>query len=380
MGRPKKKCNQLAPAYATACDDYDDGFRPTTSFTPGSGLNKSSNDVSVSHSSMSTADATTISTSSNASDPTTRQVTDDIWDIGRAAGIDTAPSQAVHAPHSLGGTPQTPSNPFEPARMNPLQAPQADDTIASNVSLVDQGYIAVLTALATIERSVATEPLNPSIELVFQAEKDFRTLKDRIILGVDNASHSESSTFRPANSRTILMLSLLSERVVSVLEIIFRATLSTMSARTVEPDIAGQVQDHELPWTASFGTGVNQQMNVDSATRRLGRSFRSFIDQPCVFPVPGGKSKMQFGTHELAMPATARAIKAILHVRLQKMMAALLDLRNEMQRLSQLQVDVAHGQIYVGSSDATLRNTVADLLQNLIRRLEGLQGAMVLVG
>lgn len=45
-----------------------------------------------------------------------------------------------------------------------------------------------------------------------------------------------------------------------------------------------------------------------------------------------------------------------------------------------MQVDVAYGLLDWGNSDVISRETAANLVENLIRRLEGLQGAMILVG
>jgi hypothetical protein len=62
------------------------------------------------------------------------------------------------------------------------------------------------------------------------------------------------------------------------------------------------------------------------------------------------------------------------------MLAALLDMQGELQRQGRTQVDVAHGPLDWGNSDALLRGTASDFVQNLMRRLESLQGAMVLMG
>jgi hypothetical protein len=262
---------------------------------------------------------------------------------------------------------------------NPFHHFQVSDAAVPNASgsgTADHGYIAVLTALASLEQSVAAGPPTPSVELVLRAERDFRVLKHRIFTCRDCASYGEGPTFLSAKPPALLTLSLLAERVVSMLEGKFRATVSTMSARLMDPDVPAQ--EHELTWTASFLTSGNQQ--AAATARRLERSFRGFLDQPCVFPVPGGKAEVRFGVHELGMPATARAIKAILQVRLRKMLAALLDMQGELQRQGRTQVDVAHGLLDWGNSDALLRGTASDFVQNLMRRLEGLQGAMVLMG
>lgn len=260
MGRPKKTSNQLDRSQETTYENCNDGLGPRTDFLSGSdGPSVSSSNIAVSRSSGTTTNATTITTPSSAGNPTTRQITLETWDSGRSGRIDAGLNPAVHSPNSFA---QTLSNPFEPSWINPLHAFQANDTTASNASLVDHDYIAVLTALAALEHSVATGPPTPSVELAFRAESDFRALKDRIVVRCNHASHGDPPVFPPANSRALLMLSLLSERVVSILEGKFRSTISTMSAQTIDPDVSGQAQDHELPGIASFIGPGNQETAV----------------------------------------------------------------------------------------------------------------------
>ena len=369
MGRPRKTGNQPPPGQHTAYDDCDDDLGATTDPNSGSGhLNRSGDVSSVSRGSATTT--TTITTPSSVDDSTTRQAAVDVWDTGR---IDPVVTQTMPASRTPNTFTQTLLNPLEPSWLNPLPTPQTNDETLLTASSVDHEYITILNTLATLEQSVSMGPPTPSVELVFKAERDFRTLKDRIFANHDPPIRTSR------NPRALLTLSLLSERVVSILEGKFRSTISTVSSRTMGSDGPGTLQDYELPWIASFATG-EQQAAVATTTRRVERSFRGFIDQPCVFPVPGGKSAIRFGTHELSMPATARAIKAILQIRLRKMVAALLDMQAELARQDRAQVDYAHGLLDRGGSDAILRATAADVVQNLVERLQGLQGAMVLVG
>jgi hypothetical protein len=368
MGRPRKTASQFAPAQATICDDYEDEIGLTADLT------SASDDPNADHSSSlgrlsngTTTGPTSITSSSITSAPTTRQATVGIWDSGPVGRVDAA---LIGQPSSI--SPETFwRNPLHPFQVNDAAIPNA-----SGSGMADHGYIAVLTALARLEQSVAAGPPTPSVELVLRTERDFRVLKHRIFTCRDYATYDEEPTFLSVKPPALLTLSLLAERVVSMLEGKFRATVSTMSARLMDPDVP--TQEHELTQTPSFLTSSNEQ--AAATGRRLGRSFRGFLDQPCVFPVPGGKAEIRFGVHKLGMPATARAIKAVLQVRLRKMLAALLDMQGELERQDQTQVDVAHGLLDWGDSDALLRGTASNLVQNLIRRLEGLQGAMVLMG
>lgn len=144
-----------------------------------------------------------------------------------------------------------------------------------------------------------------------------------------------------------------------MLESIFSAAITTMTSRPIAPIVSPE--ENEL-------------------MRRWERSFRGFMGQPCVLPVPGGDVNIQFGLYGLNMLATARAIKAVLQLRLRKMRKALLQMQLELRRQSQTEVDIAKGVLDWGNSDASLRASACDLVQSLTKRLESLQGAMMLMG
>ena len=355
--------SQFAPSQETVRDDYVDEVGLTADLTSASGdPSVDSSSFFRDRSSRTTAGLSSITSTSSTgwNAPTTGQATVGV-DSRPVGHVDAALGHDGQVIHPFKGLGQPSSNSPETLWRNPLHPFQVSDAAVPNApgsGMADQGYIAVLTALASLEQSVAAGLPTPSVELVLRAERDFRLLKHRIFTCREHASYGEGPSFLPANPRAVLTLSLLAERVVSMLEGKFNATVSAISARAMDPNFSAH--DHEA--------------------RRLERCFRGFLDQPCVFPVPGGKAEIRFGVHELGMPATARAIKAILQVRFRKMLAALLDMQGELERQGRTQVDVGRGILDWGDSDALLRGTASDLVQNLIRRLKGLQGALVLMG
>ncbi|RYP74943.1 hypothetical protein DL771_002727 [Monosporascus sp. 5C6A] len=96
-------------------------------------------------------------------------------------------------------------------------------------------YVAILTRTTRLEQSMVAAPHAPPIDLVLEAERDLRALKQRLFACVGHAHNGRDCL---ASDRPVLLsLSLLAERVVTMLEQTFRLAAGTASTMTMNPTI-----------------------------------------------------------------------------------------------------------------------------------------------
>ncbi|KAL7623516.1 hypothetical protein AAE478_007199 [Parahypoxylon ruwenzoriense] len=376
IGRPRK-VDQITPL-VTSLDGNTPAPPETMISTPGS---SSLSDSQPGHSDGPGTDFTSIGSGTTAA--TTPQNDLRSWDSGISEGlmIDLRPQTShPHHPHS-----QAQSTGDEGTRRPgldtcaPLQASStgafdarppgtcsgstfqsfaADSIIQDAPGLIADCYTAILARTAKLERSLVTAPRAPPIDLVLEAERDLRLLKQRLF---SCGGHSHNGRDCLASDRPVLLsLSLLAERVVTMLEETFRFAAATATATSAA------IQD-------SSGNPLPTAM-----ARRLERSFRGLLDQPCVFPIPAGNLDIRIGNYVVDGPVKARSVKGILQMRIRKLLGALDGIRRTPRRNTRR--DSLGGPLDWGGSSAVLDDAAGLLVQDLIRRMEALQGGMALMG
>lgn len=245
-------------------------------------------------------------------------------------------------------------------------------------------YTAILIRTAILEQSlpgtIATPAPVPPVNVVLEAERDLRALKRRLFTCTGHGPADADDNHPPrsclsANRPVLLHLAILAERVVSMLEDIFRA--SAMSARAAERNL----QDWSWP-------GGQQQLLAPFSARRVDRAFRSLLDRPCVFPIPRGSDDegLRIGAFVVDGQVKARALKRILQLRVRGLLVAL----EEIKRVPPQQLDAGFdqdrsvgygpGPLEWEGSGSVMADAAGSLLGDLVRRIQALQGKMSLMG
>lgn len=241
-------------------------------------------------------------------------------------------------------------------------------------------YVSILARTTKLEQALARMRFAPSIDLVLEAERDFYALRFRLITcpGHRNRSYpgnAEADTEFPqdhlqpclTSDRPVLLgLAVLAERIVGILEDMFR--LAAQSAHNME-----KANDSLL-----FGT---PGMPAGPSERRLQRSFRSTLASPCVTPVVEASRDLRIGNFLLQGQAKSDAMKRILRLRVDRMLAGLETLKSVrgVRQRERERGQLMDGPLHWGGSTTLLGNITGTLLDDLVRRVESMQGAMVLL-
>ncbi|KAI1187054.1 hypothetical protein F5B17DRAFT_339038 [Nemania serpens] len=245
-------------------------------------------------------------------------------------------------------------------------------------------YAEILGRTTKLEKALAQTTLPPTIDFALEAERDFNRLRHQLFAcaghqvplpledpssPIESASHA-TITPKPclATDRPVfLSLTVLAERVVTLLEEMFRQ--AAMSAQSMD-------QAADFIWSQTPGTSV-------ASARRVQRSLRNGINRPCVSVGMDSYRALCLGDFVVEAQAKADALGHILKLRVRRMLRGLkaLDsarqtkLWGEQQRRGQ----TSGGPLDWGGSSAVLRSIAGTLLDDLIRRTESLEGAMVFV-
>ncbi|KAI0971347.1 hypothetical protein F4678DRAFT_461296 [Xylaria arbuscula] len=242
-------------------------------------------------------------------------------------------------------------------------------------------YSEVLGQTTRLEQALLRTPSPPSIDLVLEAERDFNRLRHRLFActGHQHPSPIESTASQAAvvphaalstepclaTDRPVLLgIAVLAERVVGLLEDMFRLAAQTSQSMDQAADVV---------WSSSSGPSA----------RRLQRSVRSVMSKPCVSLGMESYRELRLGDFPLQGQAKADAMARVLKLRIKRMLSALevLDSAKQTRQRGDWRKrgQPSGGPLHWGGSVAVLDTIAGTLLDDLIRRMESLQGAMVLL-
>ncbi|KAI0859281.1 hypothetical protein F4860DRAFT_268872 [Xylaria cubensis] len=241
-------------------------------------------------------------------------------------------------------------------------------------------YATILRQTAKLEEELARTLTALPIDLVFETVGNFSSLQHHVfecsghqqthpstaISATQPNQTTHASSCLTSDQPIVLGLALLAERVVGMLEGLVR--LAAQSAQST--DRANDV----LWWT-----GVTQE--PDLSARRLQRSFRTNWVKGCVSLETEADRNLCLGTFVVQGQAKSAAMKRILKLRVRRMLSTLEALQG-MGRTRQAGNDkrdqFSASPLDWGGSGAVLGNLADTLLSDLRRRMDSVQGALVL--
>lgn len=258
-------------------------------------------------------------------------------------------------------------------------------------------YLAILQRLTQLEATLDTNPQPPRLDVILSVERDTRQLKERIFSCQGHGRREIDMVSRPtvteerspqgcidAHGSSLLVLSLLANRVTSLFEDLFhRAAVSSHSM-----DQATRVT------TAAWLYGSLPESASQADERQYERSVRGSFSRNIHCPVPEANCELTIGSYEVDEEVKGRVMKLILKKRVGAFERMLRDLRDYV-------MDVAgqdgspnregnaqgaaeeQGSILLGSVKSARRSSqdaAASMLEDLHRRAEMLQGRLELAG
>lgn len=174
-------------------------------------------------------------------------------------------------------------------------------------------YVALLSQLTHVEIEMAsrTPERPPPIDFILKTVNALRELKEQIFACRGHrttdplVSASAQSVACLNSSRPILLiLSLLSERVIRLLEDLFRRATAL---------------------SGSFTEELQVPSSADS--RRMKRTMRSLIDYTSTCPFPEANQPLHVGAFEVSEEVKTKALRWILRKRIQGLLAIMNDMR-----------------------------------------------------
>ncbi|KAI0100503.1 hypothetical protein GGR51DRAFT_532288 [Nemania sp. FL0031] len=237
-------------------------------------------------------------------------------------------------------------------------------------------YSALLMRAARLEQALARTTVPPPIDIVLEAERDFSALQRRIStcagheLPIHYSTPDTQSTNRglclTSDRPVLLNLVLLAERVIGMLESMFH--LAARSAQSMD-------RANDFLWTASPGVS-------SVSARRLQRSLRNTFAKPCVSLEMESHRDLRIGDFVVQGLAKSDAMGRILKLRVQRMLNALESLegiRRTTQAVTQKRRQPSGGPLDWGGSTTVFSQVTGTLLDDMRRRTESMQGAMMLL-
>ncbi|KAI3337521.1 hypothetical protein HD806DRAFT_476914 [Xylariaceae sp. AK1471] len=294
----------------------------------------------------------------------------DVWVHKHQLPVNT-PSNSRHysTPRDLGAS---------PGDVNYPVTPQSRLTRNSQDEL--SCYTTILRQNAKLEEELEGMSTALPIDLVFEAEGDFSSLQHRIfecsghqqtrpLTAISATQPNQTTRASPclmSDQPIVLGLALLAERVVGMLEGLVR--LAAQSAQSTD-------RANDVLWS----TGATQE--PDLSARRLQRSFRTNWVKGCVSLETEADRNLCLGTFGVQGQAKSAAMKRILKLRVRRMLGALEILQSRGR--TRLEGNDKRDQFSAspldwGGSGAVLGNLTDALLSDLRRRMESVQGALVL--
>jgi hypothetical protein len=281
--------------------------------------------------------------------------------------------------------------------------PESDKTISSTETFVDEAactnapqsshipesqevtdcYSALLMRTATLEQALARTTVPPPIDIVLEAERDFSAIQHRLStcagheIALPPSDPDMQSPFPPqevmsrglclTSDRPVLLhLVLLAERVIGMLESMFH--LAARSAQSMD-------RANDFLWAATPGVS-------SLSARRLQRSLRNTFIKPCVSLEMESHRDLRIGDFVVQGQAKSDAMGRILKLRVQRMLSALESLeaiRRTTWAVTQKRAQPSSNPLDWGGSTAVFSQVTSTLLDDLKRRTESMQGAMMLL-
>jgi hypothetical protein len=188
-------------------------------------------------------------------------------------------------------------------------------------------YVTLLSQLTHVETEMASRGPErpPPIDFILKSVNTLRELKEQIFAcrGHRTTDPLISASTQPVaclnSSRPILLiLSLLSERVIQLLEDLFcRATALS----------------------GPFAQELQVQSSADS--RRMKRTMRSLIDYTSTCPFPEANQPLHVGAFEVSEEVKTKALRWILRKRIQGLLAMMNDMRTAANDSKKIGIEAA---------------------------------------
>lgn len=262
-------------------------------------------------------------------------------------------------------------------------------------SLEANCYTAILTQTAKVVQALAPvqEALPLGIDLVFEAERDFYSLQQHLFTctGHDltplssqqqQPEHSNDINNRRGQSclasewPILLSLALLAEHVVGMLENIFH--MASQAALSLDKSMVGIEMDIGMGMGVSW-SGADAGAASYPSARRLQRSYRSLWHNPCVSPLVEASRDLLLGDFLVENPAKSKAMRRILTRRVGRMLQVLQVMRNNTKERGGGASQGIEVPLDWGGSRSLMSDLANTLVKDLIRRVESLQGAIILI-
>ncbi|KAI0976511.1 hypothetical protein F4678DRAFT_228603 [Xylaria arbuscula] len=242
-------------------------------------------------------------------------------------------------------------------------------------------YTTILRRTLELEGELSSSSATPPIDLVLEAESEYSGLQSRIFTC---SGHHPSLRFAPISASEplcqnirasscltsdqpiALSLALLAERVVGMLEGLVR--LAAHSAQSSD-------RANEVLWSSPAA------QDPDLTARRLQRSFRTNWVKGCVSLETDADRDLCLGNFVVQGQAKSTAMRRILKLRVRRMLAALEALQamsTTAQAGNNKRDQFSASPLDWGGSGAVLGKMADALLTDLRRRMESVQGAVML--
>lgn len=262
-----------------------------------------------------------------------------------------------------------------------LGADQGNSSLNTDQTSEEPGhcYLAILQRLTQLEATLDTGPQPPRLDVILSAERDTRALKERIF-SCQGHDRSRKSCI-DAHGSSLLVLSLLADRVTSLFEDLFRR--AAVSSHSMDQAARGT--------TASWLLGGSLPAFASQAgERQYERSVRSSFSRNIHCPVPEANCELTIGSYEVDVEVKSRVMKLILRLRVGALERMLEDLRDYLMDVAgqgdRRDGNGAGGEQWsillgsVKSSRSLSQAATAYMVEDLHRRAELLRGRLELAG
>ncbi|KAI3321951.1 hypothetical protein HD806DRAFT_523853 [Xylariaceae sp. AK1471] len=241
-------------------------------------------------------------------------------------------------------------------------------------------YAAVLMRTVKLEQVLPRTTSPPPIDLLLEAERDFCVLCHRLLTcaghepplptgppKVQSQCPPHTSGRCLTSDRPVLLgLALLAERVIGMFEDMFR--LAARSNLTMD-------RASDSLWSATLGVS-------GSSARRLQRSLRNTLAKPCVTLEMEAHRDLLIGNFVVQGQAKSDAMRHILKLRVQRMLSGLEAIESARRTIQTAESRRGHSSgspLDWGGSSTVFGSVTDTLLVDLRRRIESVQGAIVLL-